>query len=358
LIENLFEFDIVYDNPNCKINILETIDPYEICDRYIPNRHGIVFKELVYAGDLLHASLDIKLRREAVKSNTGNAQIFDKKVGNKVELSPVTVVEENLDNPIEEKIRMKLELYRNNELLTTWEFYNGITLHHLYLEGVPYIPPVKGAKGEQPKEVPNIPYLMICYIDLTEIPTWLKKQATCSDIGWVIRVFSNETIGFVKDTSKEDMEKALKDSWEIAEPGRAEKAKRARAKFLIQQKKEKGEELTPEEEAILHEERERKTFTQFEELIDKSGNDKNAKKGQTNVTAKKTDPKNNSKLLSAVKPTSIQPSPIATNIDFNKPLPKPEEHTSKYLKEFLTYCYQDRVCMLDSNLEQEKSKII
>jgi hypothetical protein len=358
MTESLFEFDVVYDSPNCKINILESIEPYEIMDRYVPNRHGVVFKELLYAGDLLHTTFDIRLRRETVRSNTSNAQAFDKKAG-KVDVSQTCVVEENVDNPITEKVRMKLELYRSGELLNTWDFYNGITLHHLYLEGVPYIPPVKTGKGdknEQPKEVPNIPYIMICYVDLTEVPFWLKNKSTSSDIGWVIRVFSNETIGFVKDTSKEDMERALKESWEIAEPGRADKAKKSRAKYMIQLKKDKGEELTYEEEQFLNEERERKTFTHIEENLEKNNADKTGKGGKgLNVSAKKDNTKGG-KLLNPIKPPSVHSTPVGTKIDFNKPLPKPDEHTSKYLKEFLEYCYQERVCVLDSELEQEKSK--
>jgi len=61
----------------------------------------------------------------------------------------------------------------------------------------------------------------------------------------------------VKDTDKEDREKALKASWETTEPGRAEKAGKSRQKYLLQQKLSKGEELTEEEQAILKEPRER-----------------------------------------------------------------------------------------------------
>jgi len=45
---------------------------------------------------------------------------------------------------------------------------------------------------------------------------------------------TSETIALIKDTDKEDREKALKASWETAEPGRAEKAAKSRAKFLAQ----------------------------------------------------------------------------------------------------------------------------
>lgn len=50
---------------------------------------------------------------------------------------------------------------------------------------------------------------------------------------WFLKVISSETLGFVKDTEKEDKEKAIQKSWEDNEPGRALKAKKSRSKFLI-----------------------------------------------------------------------------------------------------------------------------
>ena len=46
-------------------------------------------------------------------------------------------------------------------------------------------------------------------------------------------MYSSETLAIIKDTDKEDKEKALKVSWESNEPGRAEKAKKSRYKFLL-----------------------------------------------------------------------------------------------------------------------------
>jgi len=48
-----------------------------------------------------------------------------------------------------------------------------------------------------------------------------------------MKLFASETIAIIKDTDKEDREKALKASWETAEPGRAEKAAKSRARYLI-----------------------------------------------------------------------------------------------------------------------------
>jgi len=52
----------------------------------------------------------------------------------------------------------------------------------------------------------------------------------------VLKFFTSETIALIKDTDKEDREKALKVSWESSEPGRAEKAAKSRQRYLIQQK--------------------------------------------------------------------------------------------------------------------------
>lgn len=72
-----------------------------------------------------------------------------------------------------------------------------------------------------------------------------------------MKVYSSETVAIIKDTDKEDREAQLKASWEADEPGRAEKAKLSRQKFLIKQKSKCGEELTEDERAILNEKRER-----------------------------------------------------------------------------------------------------
>ena len=50
------------------------------------------------------------------------------------------------------------------------------------------------------------------------------------------KFFSSDTIGFVKDTSKEDSERALINNWETQQPGRSEKAENARIKYVEDRK--------------------------------------------------------------------------------------------------------------------------
>jgi hypothetical protein len=59
-------------------------------------------------------------------------------------------------------------------------------------------------------------------------PECKTENDDTKDIAWVLKFFTSETIALIKDTDKEDREKALKVSWETAEPGRAEKATKSR----------------------------------------------------------------------------------------------------------------------------------
>lgn len=61
----------------------------------------------------------------------------------------------------------------------------------------------------------------------------------------------------IKDTDKEDREKALKSSWETAEPGRAEKAAKSRRRFMLLKKQKAGEEISEEDIEFLKEKRDR-----------------------------------------------------------------------------------------------------
>jgi hypothetical protein len=113
--------------------------------------------------------------------------------------------------------------------------------------------------------------------------------------------------------------------------GRSEKAKKARSRYILSMKKEKGETLTPEEEAFLNIPRERKN-AQSQIIVQPEETNKKID------PKKKTDPKK--KEVKEVVQTVVQPVYV---LDLNKPLPKPETHTSRYIKDFLNYCYKERV---------------
>jgi len=72
--------------------------------------------------------------------------------------------------------------------------------------------------------------------DLNEWPECKTANDESADISWKIKVYSSETLALIKDTDKEDREKALKAQWEADEPGRAEKATVSRQKFVLKKK--------------------------------------------------------------------------------------------------------------------------
>ena len=79
-------------------------------------------------------------------------------------------------------------------------------------------------------------------------------------------MFNSETLALVKDTDKEDREKALKASWETTDSGRAERATRSRQRYLLAKKIAAGEELTEEEQELMKEKRERVRKKDMEEV--------------------------------------------------------------------------------------------
>lgn len=183
-------------------------------------------------------------------------------------------------------------------------------------------------------------------MDLSECPSWLKDSSKCQSerVGWSIRIFPSDTLGFLKNTIKEESEQALKDSWEISSLGRAERAKKARFLHLVKEKRNLGEILSEEEEKVLHlplRER-KKSVPNFDEFIPKlNDKDKN----------KKVDKKDKEK--------EKQVEPILNpeyNLNLDKlNLPIADQHTSKNLKEFLHYCHSER--QLIKQKASENSKI-
>ena len=62
--ENNFEIDIVYSNKNYRIEQIDNIDYYQIEDEYTPNRHNIIFKEIIYSCDTIYSSMNITIEQK------------------------------------------------------------------------------------------------------------------------------------------------------------------------------------------------------------------------------------------------------------------------------------------------------
>ena len=122
---------------------------------------------------------------------------------------------------MDDLVRLKLELFnRENELILQEDFYNEITLYNLTFEGniVQEGNAGKGAKKPDkkspadlaPNPPSNLPYSLRVSIDTSEAPRQYLDPEFMKNIGWNIRVFSTDTLGFCQDTSKEDKEKEVR----------------------------------------------------------------------------------------------------------------------------------------------------
>lgn len=148
-----------------------------------------------------------------------------------------------------------------------------------------------------------------------------------------MKVFSSETLAIIKDTDKEDREKALKASWEAAEAGRAEKAKKSRQKYVLQERLRKGEQLTEEEMAIVKEVRER--IRKKDEVIP---DPKAAKAPPGKGAPAKGGPPAKDDKAKAPAPGGKEEEEKNKRI-----LPEPHHHVNNEIREFLIHFKSDRL---------------
>jgi hypothetical protein len=86
-------------------------------------------------------------------------------------------------------------------------------------------------------------YSIVCSLDLSEAPSLSKAD----NLEWTMRFFSSDALLIAKNISKENIEKSVKESWEITQPGRSVMAKNSRYNYIINNKLEKQEQLNNEE---------------------------------------------------------------------------------------------------------------
>jgi len=205
-------------------------EPLEYVDAYVPTKYGVIFQEkiVISPSDHTSAAMNIKLLKggQEFGSVEGMASKY-----------------------------FRVDILDNGEPIYSETGYNQITLSHFMFrcnQGLP-----DEADESDPAVEVKHNYVVRALFDLHEWPAGKTQNEESDDITWQIKVYSSETLALIKDTDKEDREKALKASWEAEEPGRAEKAKLSRQRFLLRKKQLSGEELTEEELEVLQEKRER-----------------------------------------------------------------------------------------------------
>jgi hypothetical protein len=310
--ERNFDYILLYDNPNIHIEIFENIYPFYIRQKFIPNKHNILFNELVFPSEPITTTLDISLEyrpnHDEENNNTNNITNY---------------TEENLpkEEPFPASIRMIFYFSEGEKLIFKKDFENQSLIRNLILE-----PKNLNQKdNKDPNYANNLileAYSIKCVLDKEQCPSWLTMANEYKgDVYWKISVFSTDSITFIKNTIKEDKEKEVIESWEINEPGRKKKAEMSRKKYFVNIKYNNGELLTPEEEELIPEKIKRK------EIIESNSN-----MLVTNIPPR-----------TGNQPVSNPEDDKKQNDDIMTKLPKIKNYRSLFMKNFYMYSNQKRV---------------
>ena len=176
------------NKPQCTIEQIEHINPYEISDKYNPNKHFILFKEFLFCGENIYCTLNITMKRMRKKEENEEENEEEKKeeeekiIESKDKKKSNNILnnnkeEELIEYPFDKPLRIILELSdREKKIIYKTNFYNSITLHNLILETTTTIQDSKSKKDPKNKtqneenENDNSPYHLICYFDESELP--------------------------------------------------------------------------------------------------------------------------------------------------------------------------------------------
>ena len=177
-------------------------------------------------------------------------------------------------------------------------------------------------------------YVIQAVFELHMWPECKTVNEETEGLTWTIKMYNSETLALVKDTDKEDREKALKVSWETADPGRAEKATKSRQRYLLLKKQKAGEELTEEEIESLKEKRDRVRKKDMEEQVSVKG-------GKAKPPAK-ADPKKGGAKGAPVIEKGEEEDESKKRI-----LPEPTNHVNARIVSFLNHFKSGRLITME-----------
>ena len=361
------DVEILYDNEDFNFELLDLVAPYEISGGTSEsNNNGLIFSEYIYPSENEVVSfLDLSVRQI---ENDEEKLIEGGEIDFKLELFEL-INEPNI-NFEQDSIHFS---YSNiGKLLKSWVFYNDINLSNIvfYSRKSNQNPKEESQvidgnkkndkKVKSPKPAPKgknnenvLPYVLICYVN-----DRFNNTFKFDNIQWRMRVFSDNIISFVKDTSKISHEEKIKNEWEINQPGRKIKASDSRKKYLIYGKKIRGGDLSEEEKQILNQERKRSSDLDKEDLVEDPKNKKHKKsrnKGKENTEKNNKNNQNQTgNEITNIMYTKINKLPIIHSrylLDTNqfkmnrilKGNKKIDNYHSIYISNYMNYINQKRV---------------
>lgn len=234
-----FEYNVLCDNKSLLIEKIDLIQPYNVNEEFIPNKHRVVFKELIYPTDFCVSSFDISLIKIQLKEDHPEAKEENQK--DEEEKNSSQLSQQEIIKP--ENVKMKVTVKHDGKVLLEKEFENETVIRNLIMKGKQNS---KNSNGE------SIPYEIICKLSSSDDYPYLSSVTDYKkDYKWNISVFTSDPILIIRDTRKEDEEAAVIASWEKNQPGRSALASLSRRKYLVLQKYNNGEELTNEESQLI-----------------------------------------------------------------------------------------------------------
>jgi len=288
----------------------------EYSDLYVPYKYGIIFREKIFVGGETPVSLHVRLRKGGYVKPAPKEE--KKPLKKDQEEKPVASPEVELEPPR----RIRLEIFQDGETI-----YDKMSYNHMA------IPNIKLRKTEVTEAGKVNSYIIQCGFDISDWPESVTANEATNDISWVIKVISPECVSVVKDTEKADREQKIKESWETNEPGRASRAKQSRERYLLLQKKLRGEQLTEEEEEMLK-------------------NPVSKKEEEKKVAGKKPPVKKE------VKKGKGEPDKKEEDIvlDIEKPLPEPDDHINIEINKYLKHAKKDRYILIKDTRQKARKR--
>ena len=198
------------------------MEPVKFIEKYLPNKYGTLCKERIFSNSDNNATLTVRLAEFEEQQAAGGGK--GAKKGGKEEATT-----ELVERPFNGERRIILKILSGESVLYEAVGFNEITVPNFKFQST------KGTGRE---------YSLLVEFDLRTWPEAVLKNEQTEKICWVAQVSAQDSLALVRDTKQEDKEKQTRKSWEDAEPGRAERAKKTRRRFLIELKKERGEALT------------------------------------------------------------------------------------------------------------------
>ena len=385
--ENLPESEILikilYNESKLKFEYIEEIEPFEINDKYIPNKKGLLFSYYIYPSEKIYSTFNINLyhlineikeENHLKKKQHDNQNLFIE------------------SKPIEKECKTIIELYKltkepsldfcpnsipfsysnQGTLIKKWNFYNEIILSNLILYGESISNEKKGKnekKDDLKEEDKNVHiYELICYFDISEIDKEILENKS-NDIGFTIRIFSSNNIGFIKDFSKDQHEKLIKEEWENKDSGRTLRASKSRKKFLLLQKQINNENLNDQEKKELEEKRERRILSKNENnnnideknnIYDKKKNELKRNENNKHIEDKKEENDKSNNYSYPLFSHLVEQKSFSMNNIFKRKTLNFTKSQSKYITNYVNYSLSNRTIFSnitpENNISKNKSK--